>query len=244
MRFLLIIILILHSTFNLAFSREEGVEIMFSVPFGGSYSYHNVNFVNNPDIDFFFTYNKNRVHKSGFETGFEFLVGYFLPLSSFDMSIFANIAYSYDYFGLKVLDVNESYSFNNLKLGLDLKFFVDNLSIGLAAGLKVPLGLIFTTYSSYMIGDFYYSASDLNEKLKLRIMPYLQLSLDYIFKFDYFNILIGPYVGYDFGLLVNSDDIYIDTKDLSSVDFGIKISMLLSINNFINKKENDNELIF
>ena len=160
------------------------------------------------------------------------------------MSIFANIAYSYDYFGLKVLDVNESYSFNNLKLGLDLKFFVDNLSIGLAAGLKVPLGLIFTTYSSYMIGDFYYSASDLNEKLKLRIMPYLQLSLDYIFKFDYFNILIGPYVGYDFGLLVNSDDIYIDTKDLSSVDFGIKISMLLSINNFINKKENDNELIF
>ena len=208
---------------------------MFSVPVGGGYSSHNVNFVSNANLDFFFTYNKNKINKAGFETGLEFLVGYLLPFENFDMIFLGNIGYSYDYFGLNILEVDEDYYFHSVKIGFDSKFLVSNFSIGLATGVKIPFGLTFITYSSHKNEDINYF-SDLDNKLKLRMMPYFQISLDYIFDFDYTSLLIGPYLTYEFGLLVKSDDIYIDTKELSSIDFGLKISILLSMNNFINRK--------
>ena len=174
---------------------------------------------------------------AGFEWGIGITPGIY---SGFDdymgFSVALDIAYHRDVYSYKeskaagtggaYQSVNTSYYFDSLVIGILPKFNIANFFIGIGAGVKIPLAggestqNYNTTYSQFENANYYYNLSALKGKYSSSVIPYIKLTLDYLFFFsDDTAMGIGFYAGYDFGPKIN--DSRFTKNDLGAVDLGL-----------------------
>ena len=128
-------------------------------------------------------------------------------------------------------NVKTTYYFDTLNIGILPKFNIRSFFIGIGAGVKIPLAggestkNYNETYAQFENANYYYTLQDIKNKYKMLAIPYLKLTLDYLFYFsDETALGIGAYVGYDFGPGVVNDARFIK-NDFGSVDVGGQISL-------------------
>ncbi len=128
-------------------------------------------------------------------------------------------------------NVKTTYYFDTLNIGILPKFNIRSFFIGIGAGVKIPLAggestkNYNETYAQFENANYYYTLQDIKNKYKMLAIPYLKLTLDYLFYFsDETALGIGAYVGYDFGPGVVNDARFIK-NDFGAVDVGGQISL-------------------
>ena len=105
---------------------------------------------------------------------------------------------------------------------------IENFAIGLGFGLKIPLA---AEYEFKRTGSrnndreivenikAKLNRKDIEDTYSRNIIPYLKLSFDYNFFFtEKFAVVVGAYLGYDFGLPVagSSQNIRLDSLDITA----------------------------
>ncbi|MEI0516846.1 hypothetical protein R4K54_05105 [Brachyspira murdochii] len=130
-------------------------------------------------------------------------------------------------------NVKTTYYFDTLTIGILPKFNIKSFFIGVGAGVKIPLAggestqNYNTTYSQFEKVNYYYNLSDIKNKYKMPVIPYVKLTLDYLFYFsDETALGIGIYAGYDFGPGIVNDSRF-SKNDFGAVDIGGQISLYL-----------------
>lgn len=130
-------------------------------------------------------------------------------------------------------NVKTTYYFDTLTIGILPKFNIKGFFIGVGAGVKIPLAggestqNYNTTYSQFEKVNYYYNLSDIKNKYKMSVIPYVKLTLDYLFYFsDETALGIGIYAGYDFGPGIVNDARF-SKNDFGAVDIGGQISLYL-----------------
>ncbi|MEI0537686.1 hypothetical protein [Brachyspira pulli] len=128
-------------------------------------------------------------------------------------------------------NVKTTYYFDTLNIGILPKFNIRSFFIGIGAGVKIPLAggestkNYNETYAQFENANNYYTLQDIKNKYKMLAIPYLKLTLDYLFYFsDETALGIGAYVGYDFGPGVVNDARF-TKNDFGAVDVGGQISL-------------------
>lgn len=128
-------------------------------------------------------------------------------------------------------NVKTTYYFDTLNIGILPKFNIRSFFIGIGAGVKIPLAggestkNYNETYGQFENANNYYTLQDIKNKYKMLAIPYLKLTLDYLFYFsDETALGIGAYVGYDFGPGVVNDARF-TKNDFGAVDVGGQISL-------------------
>ncbi|MCZ9838653.1 hypothetical protein OFR22_12720 [Brachyspira hyodysenteriae] len=127
-------------------------------------------------------------------------------------------------------NVKTTYYFDTLSIGILPKFNIYNFFIGLGAGVKIPLAggestkNYNTTYNQFETSNSYYTLNDIKNKYQMSVIPYLKLTLDYLFFFsDETALGLGLYVGYDFGPGRVNDSRF-NKNDYGAVDIGGQFS--------------------
>lgn len=128
-------------------------------------------------------------------------------------------------------NVKTTYYFDTLNIGILPKFNIRSFFIGIGAGVKIPLAggestkNYNETYGQFENANNYYTLQDIKNKYKMLAIPYLKLTLDYLFYFsDETALGIGAYVGYDFGPGVVNDARF-TKNNFGAVDVGGQISL-------------------
>ncbi|WP_300711050.1 hypothetical protein [uncultured Brachyspira sp.] len=127
-------------------------------------------------------------------------------------------------------NIKTTYYFDTLVIGILPKINVYNFFIGFGAGIKIPLyggeatQNYNTAYNQFENSNTYYTFNDIKNKYKMPIIPYVKLTLDYLFYFsDETALGIGFYAGYDFGPGKVTDAAF-NKNDLGAFDVGGQIS--------------------
>lgn len=127
-------------------------------------------------------------------------------------------------------NVKTTYYFDTLNIGILPKFNIHNFFIGIGAGVKIPLAggettkNYNTTYNQFENVNNYYTLNDIKNKYKMSVIPYVKLTLDYLFYFsDETALGIGIYAGYDFGPGRVNDSRF-TKNDYGAVDVGGQLS--------------------
>ncbi|WP_300367077.1 hypothetical protein [Brachyspira sp.] len=127
-------------------------------------------------------------------------------------------------------NIKTTYYFDTLTIGILPKVNIYNFFIGLGAGIKIPLYGGETTqnyntqYNQFENSNSYYTFNDIKSKYKMSVIPYIKLTVDYLFYFsDETALGIGVYAGYDFGPGKVTDAIF-NKNDFGAVDIGGQIS--------------------
>ena len=128
-------------------------------------------------------------------------------------------------------NVKTTYYFDTLNIGILPKFNIKSFFIGIGAGVKIPLAggestqNYNETYGQFENANNYYTLQDIKNKYKMLAIPYVKLTLDYLFYFsDETALGIGAYVGYDFGPGVVNDARF-TKNDFGAVDVGGQVSL-------------------
>ena len=128
-------------------------------------------------------------------------------------------------------NVKTTYYFDTLNIGILPKFNIKGFFIGLGAGVKIPLAggestkNYNTQYNQFENVNYYYNLNDIKDKYKILAIPYIKLTLDYLFYFsDETALGIGIYAGYDFGPNV-VNDVRFSKNDFGAVDIGGQVSL-------------------
>lgn len=167
----------------------------------------------------------------GIYNGFDNYMGFSLAL---------DIAYHRDVFAYneskavgktgRYESVKTTYYFDTLSIGVLPKFNIYNFFIGLGAGVKIPLAGGETTknyntqYNQFENVNNYYTINDIKNKYKMWVIPYIKVTLDYLFFFsDETALGIGIYAGYDFGPGRVNDPRF-SKNDYGAVDIGGQVS--------------------
>ena len=209
---------------------ESGFKMNITLPIGGVYSLYDPIFKAEADIDSILNYAQYDENLLGFESGFDISPGYLFDLDDNDLGVgvFGTIGYSYDFFGVKRLNINEYYHFNSLKLGVDSKLYFNSFAFGLGLGLKIPLQVKCQVNDSLATGTINYSGDSLyNNLLYNPVFGYFAFSTDYIFDFDDFGLGVGIYLSYDFGLALKSSVNIVQSRNFSAFDFGAQVSLTI-----------------
>lgn len=133
-------------------------------------------------------------------------------------SILGEIGYAFNqfanYFPNRGFKESVTTSLHSLQLGLLPKFNINNFSIGLGGGVKIPFSGYILTYNEYSSSEYNYHYKDItfahirDTYDKMFVIPYIKLTFDfYTPEFDYetgelsdsSDAGIGLYLGYDFG---------------------------------------------
>ena len=155
------------------------------------------------------------------------------------MSILGEIGFSHDSFAYKV--PNTMYQrntinnrFTSLQLGVLPKFNINNFSLGLGAGVKIPFHGRIESYTrvSYTESYRHYEKISFNDIKsiynQMYVIPYIELTFDWFFSdinyttrefVDTRDLGIGFYLGYNFGPKSKN---YIGTD---SFDIGLQLSL-------------------
>lgn len=180
----------------------------------------------------------------GFESGVYAQLGYRFELKNmYSLSILAEIGYSYDFLGYinKVDDKKYFYWFNthSIAIGVLPKLNINNFSIGLGAGVKLPLKADYYEADGkkgYQLSEAntYYASltrDDLkNTVFKSLVIPYLKLTFDYsLAVHEKLAVNFGIYTGYDFNIKGKEINNY-EKWGLSSFNFGAQFGLKFSQN--------------
>lgn len=181
---------------------------------------------------------------AGFDAGVLVHIGYRFEINrDMSFSLLGELGYSHDSFNFHVNDVMNkdkssvfSYHFESLVFGIYPKFNYKKFSFGLAFGIKVPLyANVISSYKDYKnnyIDQYVNSINAFQMKhiFNIPIIPYLKFSADYsIYENKYFAMLIGAYIGGDFGMSLKNPRLTLQDshikRNISSFDIGFQLGM-------------------
>lgn len=262
---ILFISLVINIFFTPLVFSEGAFEFCFNVPLGAGVGFFDGEY--KEGIDKAESDRKNALNVgAGFEWGITMQIGYlFVVAENMGVSALFDFGYHHDIFAYtakrdlpdgnyaltlstKNKKVNESYYFEMIQIGVLPKFNLNNISIGLGAGIKIPItGIHYTENSYYNAATGIYNADKLipitelitfdNAKndFKTAVIPYIKLTFDYAFFVDTKTaVTLGIYAGYDFGIdmnLTSKDSKYnqlagtFNKYTLSSFDIGAQIGL-------------------
>ena len=154
--------------------------------------------------------------------------GYMLQVANnVGLSLLAETGYSYTSF--PYLDPNNSkagitFVYDTVQVGVLPKINIGNTSIGIGAGVKLPLAGTQIEYNSTGTESKHkLSYEDIKNGSISSVIPYVKLTFDYsIFLADLHALNIGAYVGYNFGLSPKADE-YFEYHYLDSISVGIQL---------------------
>ena len=233
----------------------SGWQFGLMVPVGMSLGFYNVSFTDAVPDDYKKSY-KTDSGTLGFDAGANIFAGYAVSDGDVGISLLLDLGYSHDSFGLsgsyKENDVEkkkkEYYTFENLSIGILPKFHYQNFAFGLGLGVKLPLYLThsmeLTSGNTTTKTDGYYDFNNIKNIIKNPVITYVKLTFDYsIYVHDKAAILLGAYLGTDFGIDLRGNDGYydnaqaswvttVDSRNLASFDLGIQIGLKLGENLF------------
>lgn len=232
---------------------KSGLELGVFVPLGFNIGIHYYDKapsgLNNQQAASYNKYvtNNTRTSHIGFDAGALFQAGYRLELNKeISFSFMGEFGYSRDTFNYRLKDSNTEsqalklqnyryYIFDSLVIGILPKVNYKRFSFGIGVGMKIFLSgtinnssynptLGYTTETIKMIDTKNYK-----DYFTSNVMGYLKLTLDYsVYTSNKFDIVVGAYIDYDFGLryqVKGSKYETIDTpiENISSVDLGIQV---------------------
>ncbi len=224
--------------FSIVFTKESfgssGWQFGFNIPIGASFGFYKVRFSSDAPQDYKDNY-AERKSSIGFDAGLTFQAGYLIGDGEKGISLLLDVGYSHDTFAIrgKDTDIKEYYTFENMQLGILPKFHKGNYAVGFGIGIKIPFQLIHTaeTYANNVKSETTtkYSVDQLDSIFKDSLITYVKFSFDYSFYLsDKIAVLLGAYIGVDFNLdLRGSEKIYVENRNLSSLDVGLQIGLKL-----------------
>ncbi|EKV55890.1 hypothetical protein [Brachyspira hampsonii] len=216
----------------------SGWQFGVMVPIGMSFGFYNVSFANIATEDYKKNYKKDG-GTVGFDAGVNIQAGYAVSDGDIGISLLLDLGYSHDSFGLsgsyKENNIDykkkEYYTFENLSIGILPKFHYDKFAFGLGIGVKLPLYLThsmeLTSGNTTTKTDGHYDMNNMKNVMKNSVITYVKLTFDYsIYIHDNFALLLGAYVGTDFGIdLRGAETVMVDSRNLASLDFGVQLGL-------------------
>ncbi|KLI41627.1 hypothetical protein SZ40_11900 [Brachyspira hyodysenteriae] len=223
----LLLIISIFISINLSLLAASGFEAIINIPSGLS--------VGIPMGD------KEREVGVGFDIGITAQFGYVIDFkNNIGLSILAETGYSYDTYSYSISSdstkkiVNNS-GFHSFQIGFLPKVNIQDFSIGVGAGLKIPIAgveeLKTVTYGTNytIIGSTVNMVDIVNKYDKMNVIPYIKLTLDYSV-FNNYNIgaNFGLYFDYEFGVRQKIDE----KKYISTDSFGLGLQVGLRFSPF------------
>ncbi len=224
----LLLIISIFISINLSLLAASGFEGIINVPFGLSIG-----------IPMGTIEGTTRKINTGFDVGVTALFGYVIDFkNNIGLSILGEAGYSYDTYSYSLpsdstTKIANSTAFHSLQVGILPKININDFSIGIGGGLKIPIagnieerttthGTNYTAAGSTV--DMY---SIVNKYDKMNVIPYVKLTFDYSV-FNNYNVgaNFGLYLDYEFGTREK-----IDEKKYISVDsfgFGLQVGLRFS----------------
>lgn len=256
MKRLLNILIIILLSFASVFAKS-GVEIGIFIPLGigvgiNQYSLTNKNQTQEQKKNFEAAVKQaDRRSGVGFDSGVLFQVGYKFDINKdFSFSLLGELGYAHDEFsfyresGDKKYQNIYLYMFESMVFGIYPKLNWKKFSFGLNIGIKVPLyAKVASSYIDYNKDNItrnieHYDAFQIKKIFDVPIIPYIKFSVDYeIYSDKKFGLLLGGYIGYDFGMslkntIFNNQSIAkISRQTISSFDIGFQIGVKILPNN-------------
>ncbi|MEI0559841.1 hypothetical protein [Brachyspira intermedia] len=235
---------------------KSGLELGVFVPLGFNIGIHYYDKapsgLNNQQAAAYNTYvtNNTRTSHIGYDAGALFQAGYRLELNKeISFSFMGELGYSRDTFNYRLKDSSNTgsqvlkfqnyryYTFDSLVIGILPKVNYKRFSFGIGVGMKIFLSgtinnssynptLGYTTETIKMIDTKNYK-----DYFTSNVMGYLKLTLDYsVYTSRNFDIVVGAYIDYDFGLRyqikgskINNNQLDAPIENISSVDLGIQV---------------------
>ena len=228
---LLLLISILLIT-NITFFAASGFEAIINVPLGLS--------IGIPTG----TYDGVDVLKSkvGFDSGVTAQLGFMLGLGKIGISILGELGYSYDSYrtymssGINENNKLETYPSiytHSFQIGLLPKINIGDFSIGIGAGVKIPVSAVSEVKTDTTIlgiknsntSNIKLNRNNIENSFARNVIPYMKLTFDYSFFFSSKIALnLGAYLGYDFGL-ANKSPIDNEYTGIDSFDIGLQLGL-------------------
>lgn len=255
----LLIILLISSSIVFA---KSGVEIGIFVPLGmgigiDSYSLTNKNPTLQQQKNFEAAVKQaDKKSTVGFDSGVLFHIGYRFQMNKdISVSVLGELGYAHDEFAFyrnssdKNYKSTLTYSFDSMIFGIYPKLNWKKFSFGLNFGLKVPLYTkVISYYTDYNNKNItwnieYYDAFQIKTLFNVPVIPYLKFSVDYsIYTDKKFELVVGGYIGGDFGMSLKKPDINNQTianqnivaltkQPISSFDIGFEVGIKILPNN-------------
>ena len=180
------------------------------------------------------------LNKIGINTGVNTKLGYMFDLGKIGITPLLELGYSYDSYGIASFSesrflgkvsrqsIDMSLRTHSLQIGIMPQINIEDFAIGIGFGLKIPLAAEYEFKRTGSRDDSREVLVNMKDKLNRKdientysrnVIPYLKLSFDYNFFFtEKFAVVVGAYLGYDFGLPVpgSSQNIRLDSLDITA----------------------------
>ena len=159
-----------------------------------------------------------------FEFGIHFQPAYYFGFRYLSFGLGLDLGYNRDVFAFKSsLDQNSrgGVTFDSLMIGVLPKIDISFVSIGVGAGIKIPLAA--STYFKESDGGYNaegYNLKKLKNNFKNPYIPYVKATLDFLLPL---NFVIGMYVSYDIPLIEYKDPN--NNIKMSAFDIGGQIGL-------------------
>ena len=159
-----------------------------------------------------------------FEFGIHFQPAYYFGFRYLSFGLGLDLGYNRDVFAFKSsLDQNSrgGVTFDSLMIGVLPKIDITFISIGVGAGIKIPLAA--STYFKESDGGYNaegYNLKKLKNNFKNPYIPYVKATLDFLLPL---NFVIGMYVSYDIPLIEYKDPN--NNIKMSAFDIGGQIGL-------------------
>lgn len=188
----------------------------------------------------------------GFDAGIVAQIGYVIDFkNNIGLSILGETGYSYDTYSYSLpsdgnTSVVNTSSFHSFQIGFLPKVNIKDFSIGIGAGLKIPVAgaeevKSVTHSTNYTANGMTINMVDIVNKYdKMNVIPYVKLTFDYSV-FNNYNVgaNFGLYVDYEFGLRQKiNEKQYVSTDAFGiGLQIGLRFSPFNTHNINLNKKE-------
>ncbi|WP_300367896.1 hypothetical protein [Brachyspira sp.] len=186
---------------------KTGFSFGLMIPVGASFGIYSGNNV---------SYIKSDV---GFEFGIHVQPAYFFGLEYLSFGLGLDLGYNRDLFAFKAVVDEKSkggVAFDNLMIGILPRIDIAFVSIGVGAGIKIPLsGSSYFRESDGGYTSQVYDYKRLQENFKNPYIPYVKAVVDFLLPY---NIVLGVYASYDIPLIEYKDPV--SNIKISSFDLG------------------------
>ena len=213
MKKLIIIISILIMSLSSGLMAKSGFSIGLMVPLGASFSSFSGNDASHIKSDV------------GFEFGIHLQPAYFFDLSAVSLGLGLDLGYNRDIFAFKAAIDEKSkggLTFDSLMVGILPRIDIAFVSIGVGAGVKIPLaGSSYFRESDGGYTSHGYDYKKIKENFKNPYIPYVKGVVDFLLPY---NIVLGVYASYDIPLVEYKDpgnNIKMSSFDLGA-EFGLR----------------------
>lgn len=212
MKKLIIITSILIMSLSSGLMAKSGFSLGLLIPLGASFSSFSGNDASSLKSD------------AGFEFGIHVQPAYYFGFEYLSFGLGLDLGYNRDVFAFKsAMDENSrgGLSFDSLMIGVLPRIDIWFVSIGVGAGVKIPLaGSSYFRESNGGYNSQGYDFKKIGENFKNPYIPYVKAVVDFLLPY---NIVVGAYFSYDIPLVETKNPSF-HTK-LSSFDLGAEVGL-------------------